>query len=85
MDPLMASVAEAVRRRAEAPPPAAGLDPDAELSSLGVTSLGVAGLIVDLEEEFSFQFPADAVTPEVFHTLRTLTDSVRALCRHQSG
>ncbi|MGW7615154.1 phosphopantetheine-binding protein [Streptomyces antimycoticus] len=85
MDPLMVSVAEAVRRRAEGPPPAAALDPDAELSSLGVSSLGVAGLVVDLEETFTFRFPDDAVTPEVFRTIRTLTDTVRTLCGPQAG
>ncbi|MCQ8188161.1 phosphopantetheine-binding protein [Streptomyces rugosispiralis] len=86
MDPLMASVAEAVRRRAETPPPATtDLDPDAELSSLGVSSLGVAGLIVDLEETLTFRFPDDAVTPEVFRTIRTLTDTVRTLCAPQAG
>lgn len=35
MDPLMASVAEAVRRRAEAPPPATTLDPDASCRPSG--------------------------------------------------
>ncbi|MCG0283472.1 phosphopantetheine-binding protein [Streptomyces sp. PSAA01] len=85
MDLLMVSVAEAVRRRAEAPPPATALDPDAELSSLGVSSLGVAGLVVDLEETFTFRFPDDAVTPEVFRTIRTLTDTVRTLCGPQAG
>ncbi|MFD9389281.1 phosphopantetheine-binding protein [Streptomyces sp. NPDC060000] len=78
MDPLMTSVAQAVRRRAGSgvgPPD----DPDTELSSLGLTSLGVAGLLVDLEAAFSLEFPADTVTPEVFRTIRTLTDAVRTL------
>ncbi|MEU1662207.1 acyl carrier protein [Streptomyces sparsogenes] len=79
MDPLMTSVAQAVRRRAEPAVPEGELDPDTELSALGVTSLGVAGLLVDLEETFSLRFPADAVTPEVFRTVRTLTDAVRPL------
>ncbi|MEU5646350.1 phosphopantetheine-binding protein [Streptomyces milbemycinicus] len=79
MDPLMTSVAQAVRRRAETDVPATELDPDADLSSLGLTSLGVAGLLVDLEASLSVRFPEDAVTPEVFRTIRTLTDAVRAL------
>ncbi|MER7410931.1 MULTISPECIES: phosphopantetheine-binding protein [Streptomyces] len=84
MDPLMVSVAEAVRRRAQAPQPATALDPDAELSSLGVSSLGVAGLVGDLEEMFAFRFPDDAVTPEVFRTIRSLTDTVRTHRAQQS-
>ncbi|MDO0928877.1 phosphopantetheine-binding protein [Streptomyces sp. TG1A-8] len=79
MDSLMTSVARAVRHRAGSDTPAADLDPDTELSALGLTSLGVAGLLVDLEAAFDVRFPADAVTPEVFRTLATLTETVRAL------
>lgn len=48
------------------------LPADVPLVTLGLDSMGVVGLIVDLEEQFGFSFPEEDVAPSSFHTARTL-------------
>ncbi|MFF9118767.1 phosphopantetheine-binding protein [Streptomyces massasporeus] len=42
------------------------LTPDAELSHLGLDSLGTVALLVDLEETFDVSFPDQALKAETF-------------------
>lgn len=52
---------------------------DTPLTELGVDSLGIAALIVDLESHFSFRLPAAAITRETFHSVESVTAAVRGL------
>jgi acyl carrier protein len=44
------------------------LDPDTPLVLLGVDSMGVIGLIVELERKLNVEIPEDFLTPEIFAT-----------------
>jgi len=44
------------------------IDPDESLALLGVGSMELISMIVDLEETFVFQMPEELMTPEVFGT-----------------
>jgi acyl carrier protein len=50
----------------------AALDPDEPLSDVGLTSLAVVGLMVDLENRFGFEFAEEWVTAETFYSARSL-------------
>jgi acyl carrier protein len=49
---------------------------DAELSALGLNSLGLAELIVDLEQVLAMEFPEYLLERETFSTVRTIADAV---------
>ncbi|MEH1016300.1 phosphopantetheine-binding protein [Micromonospora sp. CPCC 206060] len=49
------------------------------LTDLGFDSLGVVGLLMDIEETFSVRFPADQITPEVFHSVDSIVTAVTRL------
>ncbi|MBB6547371.1 phosphopantetheine-binding protein [Nonomuraea rubra] len=55
------------------------LDPDADLSVSGLTSLRMVELMTELEERLSIEFPDEMIEPGTFRTARSLTDSVRSL------
>ncbi|GIJ32866.1 phosphopantetheine-binding protein [Verrucosispora sp. WMMD703] len=55
------------------------LDPDRGLSDLGVDSLEVVELIVNLETEFDIELPPGLLRPEVFATPGTIWAAVRGL------
>ena len=55
------------------------LDPGAPLPELGVDSLAVVELIVQLEDAFEVSFPDEALTPEVFATPVTVWRAVQRL------
>jgi diaminopimelate decarboxylase len=48
------------------------LDPETPLALLGVDSIEIVTLIVDLEDAFGGQLPEDMLTPETFSTLGAL-------------
>jgi acyl carrier protein len=54
-------------------------DPDTPLRELGVDSLGVVGLIADLEVEFDLEFPEAVLTTDTFRSPRSLLEVVRRL------
>jgi acyl carrier protein len=84
---ILATVQRAVRRQVAGAASGAGtaaLDPDTSLTALGVTSLVTVRLMVELEAECGVEFPADAITPETFRTVRTLAETVRSL-RAEAG
>ncbi|AEV87127.1 hypothetical protein ACWT_6110 [Actinoplanes sp. SE50] len=55
------------------------LHPDADLRALGLDSMGIIGLLVDLEEEFGVSFPDHALTFATFATPRTLWSALAEL------
>src|SRR6266540_1235396 len=79
VDGLPRLVGERVRRHL---PPDASLglwDPDADLTDLGLDSLGLAGLIVDLETTFCVVFPEELLVPETLRTVHTVAAALAAL------
>jgi acyl carrier protein len=46
----------------------ADIDPDLSLASLGVDSLDIIELVVQIEGTFDVEIPPDRVTPETFST-----------------
>jgi acyl carrier protein len=53
------------------------VDPDTHLATLGMDSMEIVSLIVDLEDGFGFQLPEELLAPEVFATPGTLWDALR--------
>lgn len=54
------------------------INPDMSLASLGVDSLGIIELVVEIEDEFDLEIPPDQITPETF---ATPTSIWQLLCR----
>lgn len=54
------------------------VDPDENLAVLGVDSMELISIIVDLEEAFGFQMPQELLVPENFATPRTLWRALEA-------
>jgi acyl carrier protein len=52
--------------------------PDADLALLGLDSLELTELIVDLETSLAFEFPADLLDPATFRTVRSIASAVEA-------
>jgi acyl carrier protein len=83
MDDIMRSVMEVARRQVDPENTLALDDPDADLAAIGFDSLKMVGFIVDLETSFSIEFPADMIDAQTFRSLRTVADSVRAVCKRE--
>ena len=56
----------------------ADIDPDLSLASLGVDSLDIIELVVQIEDTFDVEIPPDRVTPETFSTPASIW---RLLCQ----
>ena len=54
------------------------IDPELALASLGVDSLDIIELVVQLEGKFDVELPVDQVTPETFSTPASIW---RLLCQ----
>ena len=52
------------------------LDEDTKLTALGLDSTGVLELLIELEQHAQFEVDADELNPDVFATVRSLTDYV---------
>lgn len=52
---------------------------DAALDGLGLDSLGVVALIIDLESHFAVRLPATAINRETFHSARTIAAALHGL------
>jgi diaminopimelate decarboxylase len=52
------------------------LDEDTKLTELGLDSTGVLEMLIELEQHARFEVDADSLNPEVFATVRSLTDYV---------
>ena len=48
--------------------PGTDIDPDLSIALLGVDSLDIIELVVELEGKFDVEIPVDQVTPETFAT-----------------
>jgi acyl carrier protein len=70
---VRALVARRVGRKVEEVPA------DAPLAGLGLDSLGLVALIVDLETHFSLRLPATAITREAFHSAATVAAALHGL------
>jgi acyl carrier protein len=57
-------------------PPVGG---DAALADLGLDSLTVVRLMVDIESKLGVRFPSEMIDAETFRTVGTIADAVRAL------
>ncbi|MFF4501636.1 phosphopantetheine-binding protein [Streptomyces sp. NPDC001401] len=57
-----------VRRHIPLLPSSDGLRPDAALSDLGLDSLGIVSLILDLEDAFDFTIPDESFVARTFST-----------------
>jgi acyl carrier protein len=57
----------------------ADIDPDLPLASLGVDSLDIIELVVQLEDAFDVEIPPDRVTPETFSTPASIWRLLRQL------
>jgi acyl carrier protein len=57
----------------------AHIDPDLPLASLGVDSLDIIELVVQLEDTFDVEIPPDRVTPETFSTPASIWRLLRQL------
>jgi acyl carrier protein len=49
-----------------------GWEPDVPLRDMGIESLAIVGLMMDLEVQFDFLFPDECVTIETFHSAASL-------------
>ncbi|MFE9287966.1 phosphopantetheine-binding protein [Streptomyces olivaceus] len=62
---------------------------DARLGDLGLDSLAVVGLLMDIEERYDIVFPDEHLNPETFRTVRSLwsvvQDLVYPILRTESG
>lgn len=56
--------------------PGTEIDPGASLPELGMDSLEVVELIVELEDCFAFTFPESLLTPQVFATPGTIWEAI---------
>ncbi|MEU5634082.1 phosphopantetheine-binding protein [Streptomyces rishiriensis] len=77
-DTLSATVRDLVARQL---PGAAGdgLSPDLPLRDAGLDSLRTVATLVAIEDEFGLQLPDELITPETFHSLRTLTAALASV------
>ena len=69
---------EVVRRHVSLAPDAA-LPFEADLSALGLDSLGAVTLLVDLEDTFGVSFPGALLTADTFRTTAALERAVLSL------
>jgi acyl carrier protein len=58
---------------------AGDFDPDAPLSAMGVDSLEVVDLIIEIEDSYGIEVPQELLTPEVFTSTVTIWLALRGL------
>jgi acyl carrier protein len=78
MTTLPAAFAEVVRPHCRRLDPAAELPPDTPLFELGVDSLAILSIIIDVEARFGITLPEEAMTAETFATAASLWSVVDA-------
>ncbi|GAO10189.1 phosphopantetheine-binding protein [Streptomyces lydicamycinicus] len=83
-DALRETVRDLVARQL---PDAVGgdLSPDLPLREAGLSSLGMVATLVAIESEFGVSLPDDLITPETFHSLRTLATALAPVVEAQTG
>lgn len=55
------------------------LDPCTALSALGLDSMALVSLLLDLEETFDFQIPDELLSARTFETATSLWDAIEPL------
>jgi acyl carrier protein len=61
------------------------LRPDDALADLGLDSLEVINLLLDIEGTYGLAFPDEMLTAETFATVGSLWDAVAAVAAEQGG
>ncbi|WP_329173324.1 acyl carrier protein [Streptomyces sp. NBC_01477] len=61
------------------------LYPDTPLADVGLDSLGIAGLVIELEEFFGFSFPEEKLTVATFRTSAELWAEISPLLGQTEG
>jgi nodulation protein F len=84
MPPWDRRFAELVRAQLTSLPATEPLLPEADLRGLGLDSVSTIGLISELEEEYGFLFPDDALQYATFATSASLWQVVAAAGARQS-
>lgn len=79
MDDITPSVRTLVRRHVDPGLAEEVEDPDRTLTSLGLGSLQIVGLLIDIESRFGVRLPAEMIDSATFHSTRTVADAVHAL------
>lgn len=82
---LPARFEQLVRSRCRLAEPDLPLDPSRTLVQLGVDSLEVVDLIVDIEDTYHLQMPEELLTPEVFTSPATIWQALRGLVPSEDG
>lgn len=80
---LPENLAVLIRSRCRFLPDDAPLNPDAPLSTLGVDSLEIVDLIIEIEDSFGMEIPQELLTPEVFKCARTIWQAVDQVLAEQ--
>lgn len=77
-DALSETVRDLVARQL---PDTAGVDltPDLPLRDAGLNSLGTVATLVAIESEFGLSLPDELITPETFHSVRTLAAALASV------
>lgn len=81
MPPIPSAFVEMLARHCRFVDGEVALDPEQTLQSLGVTSLAIVHIVVDLEAGYGIQVPDEMMTTEVFATPRSLWEAVDSLQR----
>jgi acyl carrier protein len=68
-----------IRRYCRFADPAQPIDPDTSLTLLGMESLQILGMIVDIEDTFAVLVPDSMLTADQFSTAGSVWNSVRLL------
>lgn len=58
---------------------------DEPLAALGVDSLEIVDLIVEIEDAYGFEFPQELLVPEVFVSARSIWDAVEKMTAGYAG
>lgn len=84
MDDIVRSVIDIARHHVDAEKAHVLEDPDTDLSALGLDSLKMVNFLVDLEAQFSIEFPSTMMIPETFRNVQSVADSIRKLREQES-
>lgn len=76
---------EIIRQHIPLLPSGEALSPDAALSDLGLDSLGIVSLIIELEDAFDFTIPDESLVPRTFSTPAGLWAELSSIINKEDG